>query len=202
MDLTRLIDDRGISRSELARRLGHKSPGLVSNVCQGKASIPLDKLDEWADALGLEGEARTEFKSLAIAEQAPQVAADLRAAQERALEATTTLRLSMAHVHAGRQAPTPREIAEDTGLDLVDVMRAYHTGKGSEEALQAVCLALGITPEWVFLGKDDPDWYRAQILLAQPDDGTWAAEVARLRRNAPRSGASGGAPRSPGSGRP
>lgn len=57
----------GLSQTELARRLGHKSSGMVNLVVQGKRAISPGKVEAWADALGLNGEDRTLFRAAADA---------------------------------------------------------------------------------------------------------------------------------------
>ena len=77
MILRLFFDKSGISGAEIARRLGHSNSGLVSQVITGKRTIPLDKLDAWTKALDLSEADAAEFRRLALAEQAPALAAEL-----------------------------------------------------------------------------------------------------------------------------
>lgn len=55
------IERCGISRSEFARRVGYHQPSL-HQVLQGQRRPPLNRMDAWCHALGLEGEDRQQFR--------------------------------------------------------------------------------------------------------------------------------------------
>lgn len=59
--LSKILLSKGLGQREFARKLGYSSPGLVSMVLKGKASIPQDDIPKWADALNLDGKERSDF---------------------------------------------------------------------------------------------------------------------------------------------
>ena len=83
MNLRSFFDASGLSGAEIARRMGHASNGLVSQIIRGERPIPLDKLDAWTNALGLEGDDAAEFRRLALAAQAPALAAEMGSLRAR-----------------------------------------------------------------------------------------------------------------------
>jgi hypothetical protein len=78
VDFSRVFSDilakRGISQAGFARLVGMTGP-FVNMVIRRKATPPPDRIEGWADALGLVGDERAVFLDLAAMEHLP---ADVR----------------------------------------------------------------------------------------------------------------------------
>ena len=68
--LRAFIDRRFDSDAELASSLGISKPH-VSNIVAGKKPLSLKQIDAWADALGLEGQDRADFRFAAEVANSP-----------------------------------------------------------------------------------------------------------------------------------
>lgn len=82
---------RAVSLSGLTQRTFAKLAGItqghVSNVITGKRLPPLDRMQEWADLLGIYGEDRAEFVRLAeIAHTPPGIRAEYLRLREGAAD--------------------------------------------------------------------------------------------------------------------
>ena len=54
-------DDLGLSQGDLRRRLGYRSQGSVSNIEQGRTTLPTSRAYAWADVLDVPRDAFFEF---------------------------------------------------------------------------------------------------------------------------------------------
>jgi transcriptional regulator with XRE-family HTH domain len=71
-ELVRLLKERGLTQRGFAQdHLGYTSHATVGQVIQGRTGVPLDDLDRWLDALGLEGRERQTMWRMAMEEYAP-----------------------------------------------------------------------------------------------------------------------------------
>lgn len=52
--LQRIAEDEGVSQRQLAKRLGHKQPVMLSHWASGRVPIPVERAFELADALRLD----------------------------------------------------------------------------------------------------------------------------------------------------
>lgn len=52
--LKRIVDIEGVSQRQLAKRLGHKQPVMLSHWATGRVPIPVERVGELADALHLD----------------------------------------------------------------------------------------------------------------------------------------------------
>lgn len=73
-----------ISQAELGKR-ARVSQAFVNKLEHG-TPIPLDKIDDWVDALGLERESLAEFETLCLGAQSSHLAASLKQARAFRLE--------------------------------------------------------------------------------------------------------------------
>lgn len=69
--LRRLIQRAGYSSLRAFDREVSTGNGVILNVCTGHNSPPMKDLEHWADALGLKGEEREEFRLSAALEHSP-----------------------------------------------------------------------------------------------------------------------------------
>jgi hypothetical protein len=63
---------RDITIRELSARLGYSGNSFVSNVLNQKKTLPIQKVDEWARALGLKDGELDKFYELCSVELAPK----------------------------------------------------------------------------------------------------------------------------------
>lgn len=56
----RALDKAGFKQLGFARKVG-TSQGFVSEILRGNRTPPLDRIEKWAEALGLKSEERVEF---------------------------------------------------------------------------------------------------------------------------------------------
>lgn len=82
--LVSLMAGLGLSQAEVARRVGHKSNGVIWGVIRGQRSLPLTLIEPLANALELTGAARTDFIRKATAAFAPLPIAQMVSELERA----------------------------------------------------------------------------------------------------------------------
>lgn len=52
--LQRVATEDGLSQRQLAKRLGHKQPAMLSHWASGRVPIPVERASELADALGID----------------------------------------------------------------------------------------------------------------------------------------------------
>ena len=161
MTVAAILERKRISRNELARRLGHASSGLVSNVASGKSPMPLDKLDAWTKALDLSDADAAEFRRLALAEQAPALAAELSKLQERQRSADAARQVTHRVSYRASRLRIPFTQALDkakfTPLDYSTLLTAPDRLKLSQ--VEAIASALGTTARWILTGNPpDPDF--------------------------------------------
>jgi transcriptional regulator with XRE-family HTH domain len=65
------IERAGMSLREFDRRVSTGN-SYILGVVTGNSPVPMDKVDHWADELGIQGEAREEFKLAAALEHTPE----------------------------------------------------------------------------------------------------------------------------------
>jgi len=70
--LRRQMSQRGLTIRELSARLGYSGNSFVSNVLNHKKSLPIQKVDEWAKALGLKERDLETYFELCSNELAPK----------------------------------------------------------------------------------------------------------------------------------
>lgn len=63
---------RGITIRQLSARLGYSGNSFVSNVLNHKKTLPVQRVDEWAKALGLRDQDLEKFYELCSVELAPK----------------------------------------------------------------------------------------------------------------------------------
>jgi hypothetical protein len=68
----RHMSARAITIRELSARLGYSGNSFVSNVLNHKKALPIQKVDEWAKALGLKDGDLDKFYELCSVELAPK----------------------------------------------------------------------------------------------------------------------------------
>ncbi len=68
----RALDKAQFKQLTFARKVG-TSQGFLSSIIRGTRTPPLDRLDKWADALGLKGDERAEFVRLANLAHCPEL---------------------------------------------------------------------------------------------------------------------------------
>lgn len=73
----------GISQEELGCRLGGRSQQAVAMYLSGRARLPLDLIDDFADATKLDGAARDRFVSLVLQDHVPPLVAERIESLER-----------------------------------------------------------------------------------------------------------------------
>jgi hypothetical protein len=78
-----LIDKRFVSLREFIRKaqplaIESSAVGYLSKVIAGSKPPPMDRIDAWADALGLEGDLRQEFMNLALEDLLARAPSELR----------------------------------------------------------------------------------------------------------------------------
>ncbi len=83
--LRKLFDEREWSYRDAEVKLG-VSDSFLSNVCNGKKLPKLDRLDDWADAMGLSGDDRAEFKRQAHLAHSPDEVQTLVASLDKKLD--------------------------------------------------------------------------------------------------------------------
>lgn len=80
---------QGLSANRFAKRV-HTSSGCLSSIYSGVRRPPLDRIQTWADALGLHGPDREAFVTLANLEHTPplirDLVRDLRAERDRLVD--------------------------------------------------------------------------------------------------------------------
>lgn len=188
--LAKTLEESGVSAREIGRRLGHSSNGLVTGVIKGKSPIPLAQLDEWTAALGLEGEAAAEFRRLALAEQAPQLAAEYEQLRQQVKAAGDTAAYVRAHacqIHAheiGRHLPIA-DYAKKHNIPFNDLIQFNLTGEGDERTTLAMALLYDVPFAWLAGDGPDPDWYADLIVRCQGFGPAWRQEAARAIKAAP-----------------
>ena len=69
--LKSLIAQKGYGLREFAQRVGYAHSN-ISAIMAGRRPPPLDRIERWADALGLDGQERQEFLEEAYLAHAPQ----------------------------------------------------------------------------------------------------------------------------------
>lgn len=91
-----------------------------------------------------------------------------------------TFRLTLAHHHHGK-AVDLRQIAQQFGLEVLDLAMAFHLGEGSAMAIVAIADTLGVTPDWIIGFGDDPAWYIDRVMqFPLPRILGWVLERTRL----------------------
>jgi hypothetical protein len=78
-----LIEQRFVSLREFIRKaqplaIESSAVGYLSKVIAGTKPPPMDRIDAWADALGLEGDLRQQFVSLALEDLLARAPSELR----------------------------------------------------------------------------------------------------------------------------
>lgn len=68
--LAERIERARLTRIAFAKAIGSSS-GFMTDVIKGRRTPPLDRLDAWADVLGLDGQERTLFLDLAALAHLP-----------------------------------------------------------------------------------------------------------------------------------
>lgn len=74
--LASLIKAADLNQYSFADELGVSVP-FVNSVVKGKRRVPVDRLDDWATALKLSGEARQEFRERALLDKSVPEVGDL-----------------------------------------------------------------------------------------------------------------------------
>ncbi len=149
-DLLRtLIDARDWSLRDYAGRIGHKSPGHIALVLDGKRPLPLDELTTWLDAFeprddderrrfrSMTEQERDTFWRLAIDDYAP---ADLKTIWKESRERGRRLARLEALVF-GDGNPTPT--GEDATLSADDLRQQLAALRAANRALRERIIALG-----------------------------------------------------------
>jgi transcriptional regulator with XRE-family HTH domain len=102
-----LIDRRFDSDAELASTLGISKPH-VSNIVAGKKPLSLKQIDAWADALGLKGQDRADFRfAVEVANSPASIARKLKEVEVELVQIRREAardREKMARVLAGLRA--------------------------------------------------------------------------------------------------
>jgi transcriptional regulator with XRE-family HTH domain len=69
--IRRALKSRGITSRALSSRLGYSGNSFVSNVLTGKKRLPLDRVEDWAEALGMRDRELDDFYLACVLELAP-----------------------------------------------------------------------------------------------------------------------------------
>jgi transcriptional regulator with XRE-family HTH domain len=69
--IRRALKSRGITSRTLSSRLGYSGNSFVSNVLTGKKRLPLDRVEDWAAALGMRERELDDFYLVCALELAP-----------------------------------------------------------------------------------------------------------------------------------
>jgi hypothetical protein len=117
--LKSLIDKRFVSLREFIRKaqpmaIESSAVGYLSKVIAGTKPPPMDRIDAWADALGLEGDVRREFMNLALEDLLARAPSELRkwvislrAEVVQLREQNTTVCGQLEQLLAEKQPPSP-----------------------------------------------------------------------------------------------
>ena len=117
--LKSLIEQRFVSLREFIRKaqplaIESSAVGYLSKVIAGTKPPPMDRIDAWADALGLEGDLRQQFVSLALEDLLARAPSELRkwvislrAEVVQLREQNATVSGQVEQLLAERQPPAP-----------------------------------------------------------------------------------------------